>query len=257
MKLTGIEKLDIQILLDVYKMEYEHEANPSIASRRGEKEITDFKKEYFFAVDRLEKEGYLLFNGQALIKGGWIDPKYHHNIIDIFWQNVRISSKGKDVIKEAININEDIEEMSEEEINTLNNRIREGKVMDLGRSIVNNIKVENGAQFNQHQGSGDINAVQNNSLGGEDIKPAIENILEVIGESSLSDQEKEDYQDLIVAAQEQTMQDNPKVSWIQRGIRKLEELKQMITAGTLVVASADGFAQKVEMVIEHFTKCIQ
>ena len=95
----NLSKIEIEILDKLYSKEYELDfsikLNSSIFELSGD---ASPNQEIGFYLERLKRLNYLDYEEKALTRGGQGDNKYQSNVINIWWDDIHISYKGKKYI---------------------------------------------------------------------------------------------------------------------------------------------------------------
>lgn len=95
----NLSKIEIEILDKLYSKECELDfsikLNTSIFELSGD---ASPNQEIGFYLERLKRLNYLDYKDKALTRGGQSDTKFQSNVINIWWDDIHISYKGKKYI---------------------------------------------------------------------------------------------------------------------------------------------------------------
>jgi hypothetical protein len=97
-----LDKIDTCILIDLY--EFEFNGGEKINQSNYELQEVDprlKKQELAWHLSRLERFGYIEYQGQAFITGGQLNRKYNNNVIMIWAEAIHIKEKGIEYVQEV------------------------------------------------------------------------------------------------------------------------------------------------------------
>lgn len=136
----NLSKIEIQILDDIYKKDYENNLDLKISIDLLPLNETnnDFKvKEAGYYLERLKRLNYLQFKEKALLRGGGDESKYNNNIHMIWWEDIYITYKGKRFIEEVRKSNwARVKESSKEFIKDIGKEMRSKIISHLASFIL-------------------------------------------------------------------------------------------------------------------------
>lgn len=97
-----LNDIDIAILRDLYEWDFNN--GPKIRHENYElSESVGIPREQEFAshLIKMERFGFIKFEGQPIIFGGFTNPKYNNNAVSVIsTENIHIQEKGIDYLKE-------------------------------------------------------------------------------------------------------------------------------------------------------------
>ncbi|WP_062231510.1 hypothetical protein [Fictibacillus sp. FJAT-27399] len=92
--------LEKEILKALYNKNTNPTANHNLNELEFDEEGMQRRREIGFYLLKLERFSYIRFEGEALTKGGQSDPIFKNNIAIIWWENIHITEKGNNQLKE-------------------------------------------------------------------------------------------------------------------------------------------------------------
>lgn len=97
----NLHKIEIEILEKIYSKEHELDFDINLsASNFNLKGDALPNQELGFYLERLKRLNYLDFKDKVLSRAGQRDEKYKTNVINIWWDDIHITYKGKKFVQE-------------------------------------------------------------------------------------------------------------------------------------------------------------
>lgn len=90
-----IKDIMLRILKALYDRKYSN-----IEFNMNSFDFEDGRHEAAFYLTNLERDGFVEFEGEVIVKGGQRHSKYHNSVAAIWWKQVYITKAGEEELKE-------------------------------------------------------------------------------------------------------------------------------------------------------------